>query len=258
MSPSSPPILVVPAAAPDPRDPDQLRRALDGSLALHLKARVDPETCARWSSGVLAARGAWNVDFGGEQFSLGRAWYTHLEQDRAREYFADAAASDARVERHAPGLQATMRAILSELLGAEVRPRPGWCGPGVHVYPPGEKVARDGGVVHFDHEGLAEWHLKRRAPALSAVAMLQAPEAGGGLCLWDLLWDPDERDADEPFEDEELDEADSAIAAYEVGDVVVFDSYRLHQIQPFDGPLARISATIHAARVDDAVWEGWF
>jgi hypothetical protein len=253
-----PKVLVVPGDAPEARDPGLLRRALSTSFALHLRGRLDRETCARWTAGVLAARSEWNVDFGGEQFSLGRAWYTHLEQRRAREYFADADASDARVERHAPGLQATLRTIVSEVLGAQVRARPGWCGPGVHVYPPGQKVARDGGVIHFDAEGLPDWHLQKQAPTLSAVAMLQAPKSGGGLCLWDRLWTLDDGEADAEIDEEELEETDCVIATYEVGDVILFDGYRLHQIQPFDGPLARISATLHGARIDDAMWESWF
>jgi hypothetical protein len=236
--------------------PAQLRRALDGWLGLRVRGHLDAAQCARWSAGVLAAVAEWTPDFGGEQFSLGRAWYTHLEQSRARDYFADAAASDARVERHAPGLQAAMRAALAALVGAEVRPRRGWCGAGVHVFPAGEKVAREGGVVHFDLEGLTALQLARREAALSLVVMLQPPARGGGLRVWDLRYDGD--DGPDVEDEETLEEADACVAPYEVGDLLVFDSYRLHQIQPFAGDRARISATLHAARIDDAAWEAWF
>lgn len=246
----------------DPRDarealgPELLHRALDGGLGLRVRGHFDAALCARWSAAVLAARAEWVADFGGEQFSLGRAWYTHLEQARARAYFADASASDARVERHAPGLQAAMRAALGALLGAEVRPRRGWCGAGVHVFPAGEKVAREGGVVHFDLEGLTPLQLARRTPALSLVAMLQPPDEGGGLCVWDLRYDGE--DGPDVEDEAALEEADACLATYEAGDLFVFDSYRLHQIQPFGGERARISATLHAARIDDAAWEAWF
>ena len=45
---------------------------------------------------------------------------------------------------------------------------------------------------------------------------------------------------------------------YATGDVVLIDSYTLHQIQPFAGSRERISATVHAAQVDTGLWECWF
>jgi hypothetical protein len=228
---------------------------LGGALALRVEAALDAARCLRWVAGVQAARCAWTSDFGGEQFSLGRAWYTHLEQGRTRDYFRCAAESDGQVERSAPGLQGALRALLAELLGAEVRPRRGWCGAGVHLFPAGETVSRGGGVVHFDLEGLTDAQREERTPAVSLVAMLQAPEQGGGLRLWDLLYDGL---ADTELDDAHLARTGSAIALYTAGEALLFDSYRLHQIQPFGGGRARISATLHAVRVDQRMWEAWF
>jgi hypothetical protein len=42
------------------------------------------------------------------------------------------------------------------------------------------------------------------------------------------------------------------------GDAIFFDSYRLHQILPFDGERHRISATLHGAQIDEGLWETWF
>jgi hypothetical protein len=228
---------------------------LGGALALRVPDAVAPASCARWVAGVQAARRDWTTDFGGEQFSLGRAWDTHLEQGRARDYFRGAAESDGQVERAAPGLQGALRGLLAELLGAEVRQRRGWCGAGVHVFPAGEQVGRAGGVLHFDLEGLTEEQREERAAAVSLVAMLQAPEEGGGLRLWDLLYDglPDTE-----LDDGRLARTGSAIARYATGEALLFDSYRLHQIQPFGGRRARLSATLHAVRVDAGMWEAWF
>ncbi len=221
---------------------------LDGARAIVCRGLLDAATCAAWVDGVLRARAEWTADFGGEQYALGRAFYTHLETDRAKEYFRDAAASDARVERYAPGLQARMRAMVAEVVAATAVARRGWCGPGVHVFPAGEKVAESGGVIHFDTEGLGQHHLARRKRALSVVAMLQPAEERGGIALWDVLWDGgDEAPQGEP-----------EIVEYGVGDVLVFDSYRLHQIQPFAGSRDRISATVHAAEIDRGLWETWF
>jgi hypothetical protein len=194
-----------------------------------VRGALETATCARWTSAVLAARAEWTEDFGGEQFSLGRAFYTHLETERAGRYFDDATASDARVNRHAPGLQAAMRALLAAATGGRVVGRPGWCGAGVHVFPAGGVLADRGGVVHFDHEGLAEQHMARRGRALSLVAMLQPPEQGGGLRVWPELYEGHE----------------------EVDDVVL-------RRGGDEGPLDRISATLHGAEIDRDLWESWF
>lgn len=218
-----------------------------------VRRALDASTCQRWTRAVLAARAEWTQDFGGEQFSLGRAFYTHLETDLTRRYFEDAAASDARVERHAPGLQAAMRGLLAGVAGGRVAARPGWCGAGVHVFPAGGVLAEHGGVVHFDTEGLAEAHVARRARALSLVAMLQSPERGGGLRLWPVLYAGRDEADDAVFR-----QGGDTTVLLRAGDLAVFDSYRLHQIQPFEGALDRVSATLHGAEIDRGLWESWF
>jgi 2OG-Fe(II) oxygenase superfamily len=232
--------------------PRDVRVELRTALGAVVRRHVDAATCARWVRGVYGAKDAWTADFSGAQFALGRAFYAHLEEDRTRAYFADAPASDARVEAHAPGLQRTLLELVARLTGARVVPRPGFCGPGVHVFPSGNEVARRGGVVHFDTEGLARHHVVARRPALSFVVMLQPPERGGGLRLWDARYTG--RDAATPTELT----SPGATIRYEIGDAVVFDSYRLHQIRPFSGQIDRLSATVHAAEIDPGVWETWF
>jgi hypothetical protein len=225
---------------------------LDGTtLAVHMRAAIDPTAAATWASGVLAARASWVTDFGGAQFSLGRAWYTHFEQDRAGEYFANGAASDATVARACPDLQPAVRALASRVVGVPVVARAGWCGPGVHVFPAGGLVATRGGDVHFDTEGLTPAHVADRAPALTLVLMLQPPRDGGGLRVWDVRYE-----GTDAYEDDDLERA-HVTCAYAAGDLVVIDSYRLHQIQPFDGELDRISVTCHLAFVAGQ-WETWF
>jgi hypothetical protein len=228
--------------------------ALLGShLGVLVRGAVSREACRRWAEGVLFARDEWTRDFGGEQFSLGRAFYTHLETDRAGEYFENAAESDARVERHAAGLQSAMRALVTEAVGGRVTPRKGWCGAGVHVFPAGEHLAKHGGVVHFDTEGLAAAHIARRTPALSFVLMLQPPTSGGGLRLW-----PARYAGRDEVDDAAVRAGGDVTVEYEVGDVVLFDSYRCHQIQPFAGKTDRISSTLHAVEIDRGLWESWF
>lgn len=208
---------------------------------------------ARAARAVRRSASQWTADFGGEQFSLGRAFYTHLETGQASAYFAAAAASDAVVERVLPGMQARTLALLATVTRAVVRPRAGFAGPGVHVFPAGEKVARDGGVVHFDLEGLTDHHVASGARAFTLVLMLQPPSRGGGLRLWDLVHEGT------PDSDVETDGVASTVARSCSGDALLLDSRRLHQIQPFEGRRDRISITVHAVEVDrDRCWEAWF
>jgi hypothetical protein len=222
-------------------------------LAVVARAAVPRATCARWASRVLAARSAWTEDFGGDQYSLGRAFYAHLETDKTREYFDDAASSDARVEAAAPGLQSALRSLMEQAVSGRVVPRPGWCGAGVHVFPRGRSVAEEGGAIHFDTEGLSEPHMKLRKRACSLVLMLKPPASGGGLTLWRLLYEGDD-DVDEA----KRHAADRELVRLEAGDAVLFDSYRLHQIESFRGKRHRISASLHAAELHDGLWECWF
>lgn len=235
-----------------PRGSD-LHAALQEHLGIHLRGVISDEDCARYSQGIYKGRVDWNSDFGGEQFSLGRAWYTHLEQGKSREYFARADESNRIVERYVPGLAARMRDQICDLVGLPAVHRRGWCGPGVHIFPAKEWVAQHGGVIHSDLEGLTETHVEEQAPALSLVLMLQSPEEGGGLRIWDRLHlEDDSPDADQlidiPYE----------TVDYKPGDLVVFDSYRLHQIQPFDGTQDRISMTAHIALFTPEQWSVWF
>lgn len=219
--------------------------------AVRIEAALDEGVCARYVRGVQDGRGCWVEDFGGEQYTLGRAWYTHLEQGRTGEYFRCAAESDQNVERHVPGLQSRMIELAAAVVRGRVEPRRGWCGAAVHVFPAGKEVSIAGGVVHFDQEGLTPAQRSSRSPALSLVLMLQPPVRGGGLRLWDVLWDP-------KLGTEECgDGKDSLTLEYAVGDLLVFDSYRLHQIQPFEGDQDRISASLHLGWAAGR-WEAWF
>lgn len=231
--------------------PPLLGRLRDAG-ALLLRHAALPDEAAALAARVLAARERWTPDFGGEQFALGRAFYTHLETGRARDYFAGASASDALVEATLPGLQARTLDLLARLLGGAVRRRPGFCGPGVHVFPAGGKVAREGGVVHFDLEGLTEHQKRAGSRAVSFVWMLAPGRRGGGLRLWDALFDG------RPDSEVEPDEHARTTVRSEAGDALLFDSRRLHQIRPFRGDADRISVTAHAVEVDRDFWEAWF
>lgn len=217
-----------------------------GAFAVRVGGLWSQARCRGATRAVNDARMSWTDDWAGTQFSLGRAWYTHLEQGRTAEYFADAAASDTRVESALPGLQDELRGWAAAAVGEPVARRRGFCGAGVHVFPASGEAARHGGVVHFDTEGLTPAQRRGQVTALSLVLMLHSPTGGGGLRLWDVT-----------FPDAEAPRGPHVDVPYEAGDLVLFSSYRLHQILPFDGDEARISATLHAARAGGS-WESWF
>ena len=214
------------------------------------------DQAAEWSQGVLAARSLWHADFGGEQFTMGRAFYTHLEEDRLADYFREARGADAEVERAAPGLQARMREIVARITGGRVTSRPDFCGAGVHVFPADEKVARAGGVVHFDLEGLPKSFLGSGQRAITVVLALEEV-VGGGLRFWNTRYDP-RAGTDEARLAARAEPRDAEVLRAAPGDVVVFDSFVLHQIEPFTGRSPRLSATLHAMQIATNAWETWF
>ena len=226
--------------------------ALDRVGAVIWPAALDAARVRAWSRAVRRARRDWTTDFGGEQYSLGRAFYTHYETDRAALYFRGAAASDALVERHLPGMQAWVTDLFARMTGSVVRRRLGFCAPGVHVFPAGGHVARHGGIVHYDVEGLSPLCLSQRHPALSLVVMLEPVEWGGGLWLWGARYRGTEAASDAEVS------APHAAVRYGAGDALLMSSYRLHQIRPFRGKRDRISITLHAQQVDRGVFEVWF
>lgn len=250
--PPIPDVVEIAATAWSSAERPALRGHLEDGCAVALRSAWSASDAAAMAGAVLSARERWTSDFGGEQFSLGSAFYTHLETGRAAEYFARCAASDALVESVLPGAQsATPGALRAARRGPGESPTR-LRKPGVHVFPAGSKVARRGGVPHWDVEGLAPEHLSRQRDALSLVVMLQPPSKGGALRLWDACWDGHNKPSSAALRSPRRDVLSGA------GDAVLLSSYRLHQIRSFRGRLDRISITAHGVEVDPGIWEFWF
>jgi hypothetical protein len=216
---------------------------------------LSPRLASAWTQATSKAKSDWTHDFGGEQFSLGHAFYTHLETGGARAYFASSIASDALVERVLPTMQETIRVLFAKLVRArQVRQRVGFCGAGVHVFPARGKVARVGGVIHSDTEGLSPWHIMQKCRAITLVVMLQPPTWGGGLWTWPVFADNDRAegalDALEHLAPQKF--------RYRVGDALAMPSRQVHQIRPFRGELDRVSITLHGVETVPGSWETWF
>ena len=81
--------------------------------------------------------------------------------------------------------------------------------------------------------------------------MLEGPDWGGGLRLFDALYDGQEHPSEAALASRHV------TARYGAGDALFFSSYRLHQIRPFRGR-GRVSMTLHGVEVDRDIWEAWF
>ena len=245
---------IVEATFEELRITSALTRLDDGVLVRVPHAITEAERAA-YVAGVYRGKPEWTNNFDGLQFTLGRAWYTHLEQDLADLYFERAAASDELVEHTCPGLQRHMLELTRTLLGdvaTETRKRVSYCGAGVHVFPSNGYCAEKGGDVHFDTEGLTRSQLRQRKRAISVILMLQPPREGGGLRVWDVRWDGSDETTPAMLA------RPHATVEYAARDLVVIDSYSLHQIQPFAGDVDRVSATCHALESEPGTWDVWF
>ena len=240
-------------------DASRFRRArkppiahLEQNAALGVRGALSAEEADSLARRVLEAESAWTHDFEGEQYALGRAFYTHLETGMTKTYFEGARESDELVERTLPGMQERTLELLARALGGTVRRRRGFCGPGVHVFPGGGTVAKRGGVIHYDLEGLTDQQRNERARAVTLVWMLRRSARGGGLRLFDALFDG------RPDSEIGISDRKQKTVLSRPGDALFIDSYRLHQIRPFTGSTHRISITVHAVEIDRNVWEAWF
>ncbi len=225
---------------------------LSRCLAIRVARVCSAARAAEMRDAVLSAREHWIHDFEGAQFALGRAFYTHLETGAAKAYFDGARASDALVERILPGMQDDALRVLGQLVGSGVRKRPGFCGPGVPYFPGAGAVARRGGVIHYDLEGLTDEQIASNARAVTLVWMLAPSPRGGGLRLFDASFDG------RPDTEIDTQELASRVVRSGPGDALLLESRRLHQIMPFEGKSPRVSVTVHAVEVDTNAWEAWF
>ncbi len=220
-------------------------------LCVRYSAVLSEDICQRYVRAIYDARQFWHSDFDGAQFSLGRAWYTHLEQHRVRLYFGRSQDSDQLVERILPRMQSQMRELMSTALGEPVTARVGWCGPGVHIFPAAGWCAQHGGDIHFDSEGLLYPEPLPHTAALTMILMLQPAELGGGLKVWNTRYQNSDTITPDMLA------TAHTVVPYQTGDLVIIDAYQLHQIQPFEGQRDRISITAHLARVSHG-WVSWF
>ncbi len=71
-------ILEIPSADLLAGTPAIARLERSGALALRVRGTLSNEACRVATAAVYAARASWVADFEASQFTVGRAFYTHL------------------------------------------------------------------------------------------------------------------------------------------------------------------------------------
>ena len=237
--------------------PDGNRDLCGYALAVCFRNFLTIEEASAIVERVYANRESWSPGFDGEQFAIGEVWYHFRETGQPIDtYLQIAEASRTLVETVAPGLHNRIVSHLRRVVTPDdVRLRPGWAGPGIMVFPVGERVADVGGTAHVDWDGLsADEAADPNLRAYSFVCMLQKPASGGGLSVWPRMEvGGDGRDLD----DVDVSGCEPLTIDYQVGDLWMFRSMCAHAIDSFQGPIDRICLTFHAARREHR-WDVWF
>lgn len=235
----------------------KLRDELNYKFANFFSARQVTEIV----DAFYAAKADWVSGFGGEQYSLGEAWYHYVETGKGgnpAEYLDRAVLSRQIVERHVPGLHDYILSFMRKLYpDKHAKIRESWAGPGIVNFLANNHVARRGGVIHVDTDGLTNTELlDPDFVVYSFVAVLQKPETGGDLRLWNYRFDYDagEEVLNNP---EMLANVKRARIIYEPGNLHMFEGLKAHKIEPFEGEKDRVCLTFHAA-LRNNVWEIWF
>lgn len=208
---------------------------------------------------IYEIRDQWLPNYDGEQYSLGRVWYTHFDEKIDDEYFRNAEESKKMITSNFPGLYEKIIKLCTSIeKGANISIRDGWAGPGFAIFPAHGRCAEIGGDIHYDWEGLTDGQLDdQNAEGYSFIAMLSKPESGGGLKIWDIKYDQ-ARKQEELVAWAESPDAPYTLIDYQLGDLVMINSFYLHQIQTFSGDIDRICLTFHIARHKENQWYIWF
>ena len=203
----------------------------------------------------MKLRSEWDPGPVPDEFNFGTVFYAHAMNKNIDDYFSRASLVNQRMTRDFPDLFASVMRLAQDLIkDEEVIYRPGWTGPSFVYLGPDSISSSEGGTIHIDWEGFSKWDHPKTEDLLSSaeleaytiVLMLQNAPNGGGVRVWDKRFDlahrgdfiPDPGSApDAPF----------ATSHYGVGDLVIFHSMTVHQIQPYSGG-ARITLNFHLLR----------
>lgn len=232
---------------------------ITGHAAVCFKEMFSQGEVAAMVKAMYASKEAWSEGFGGEQFALGDAWYHYAEQEiDFEEYAAKAEQSRANVEKYIPGLEKRVIDFLSPLARpGTLEVREGWAGPGLMLFPTGAHVSRNGGSIHYDTDAFTDEELADPGLSMfSFVCMLQKPERGGNLTIWNKYFDR-QGHRFQAYDPATHGKVDSYVVDYTPGDLWMLRGMNAHQIGSFSGSVDRIALTFHIYK-DGYDWRMWF
>ncbi len=238
-------------------NPRKLENFLENSLAVCFEHFFSQKEVADILARFYKARHLWTSGFDGEQFALGEVWYHYRDTDGLFEdYTAKAADSIKTFNTILPTLYPKIVTFLRQVLApAPVDFRDGYAGPGIVIFPPDEYVAKNGGPLHYDWEGLLpEEYKNNQTEAYSFVSMLSKPQTGGNLRIVDTMYDPSR---DDNMGDLIITGMKECEVDYLPGEMWMFRSMMAHGIQSFTGEKDRVCLTFHLLKRDEK-WLLWF
>jgi hypothetical protein len=239
----------------------EVEETLKSELSYKFNGFFSDQQVEKIVDAFYAAQNDWVSGFGGQQYSLGEAWYHYVETGTGgnpAEYLDRAVPSRDIVERHITGLHDYVLSFLSKLHpDREVKIRDHWAGPGIVTFLANNYVAKRGGGIHFDTDGLTQEELKNPDFRLrSYVSTLQKPKTGGDLRLWDYRYD--DNVGEDVLEDpKNYSDVVRSRIIYEQGDLCMFDGLKAHKIEAFEGDKDRVCLTFHTAERENKL-EVWF
>jgi len=184
--------------------------------------------------------------------SFGNPLYAFRATNRLEEYFQKSAESDAKVQRHFPGLE---EKILSPFRTIEdpktFQKRARHSGPAFVI-----QDDRSDHYAHYDlNEGLKDIRgiFSPEDSLYTVVGMLKKPKSGGRLFLWNRLYDDTRPYIDQLSTPPEL---EKIAIDYPLGSLLIVNGMKLHEIEESKGE--RITVNCHLMRTSDDNWTYWF
>jgi hypothetical protein len=235
-----------------------LEQALHEHAAIRIPGVLTPDECAHCARRLYQQRRRWKSDYDGTQYSFPENYYARVEGGTEREYFFTVDDSVQLMADLFPREQERFLQVIKSLLDVDLVPlKKGWCGPGFVIFPKNEFVAVNNGPIHVDSEGLVDGELyDKDAKACAVILMIQKPETQGGVRVWNINWEPT-RGEGQSLRMAEDNYDDGHTIEYEVGEMVVLNSLKPHQILAFDGDTDRITMNAFGSFVGGR-WQFWF
>lgn len=243
------------------KDSLELRHGLQQPNGLHgvlFQNFLSKEECAELLTGVYTLRPYWRQGTQDGEYTLGRVWYTALDNRDVIDYFEEVSGFNALIDQSFPGLIPQILDFSRKFAANDsIKIRPGFAGPGFVIFTPRSLTAKEGGAIHIDCEGLSTRMLDvpGGAEVYSLMISIQLPEEGGFLRTWPDYYQPSQKD--KYLNDIDIPLGRMEIVPYEVGGISVISSPRVHQIEPYSGCLDRVILTFHLGKIDNE-WLVWF